>query len=353
MRFLTASGGSGSSSGGSGSAPPPGNIEVKVLGQSGKFFVGPEPVQSDPSSIVVTMDYLEEVDSSGSAVGTSGNVKHSFNSFASQSFNIEVSEESVPIGSDTAMAKNVSFTSQLSGLSSKLSVETLLLTDAGKVGPPNEEWDAKRGDLKWSITLHDWEFCNPCKKGQKDQIGAFVDLGIEVKGKNSATEKAGNSKSFDLGDNVTLDLSNQVRVDGVWQTMATGYPKVEVKGGKQLFIFRFPKFAVEAYYDPLLGTSSLEDDSGTDLPSLAGPSPSSDSPASQGTSPSSDSPASQGPSPSSSDSPQDPGDASPSSETNDPSPSTNIGRGEIDKGTNAQASTCAILAIAVAAILIV
>ena len=37
-------------------------------------------------AITVTMDALREVDASGNAVGTSGNPKHTFNTFASQAF---------------------------------------------------------------------------------------------------------------------------------------------------------------------------------------------------------------------------------------------------------------------------
>ena len=42
------------------------------------------------------------------------------------------------------------------------------------------------------------------------------------------------------------------RSDGLEVFMANGYPKVETKGSKKLYVFRIPKFTTKATYDPLL-----------------------------------------------------------------------------------------------------
>merc|ERR1719199_1075060 len=42
--------------------------------------------------------------------------------------------------------------------------------------------------------------------------------------------------------------------------MPEGYPKFELKGSKQSYTFRFPKFTDTAFYDPIVGFSSTEAD---------------------------------------------------------------------------------------------
>ena len=62
-----------------------GDVCVKVLGQSGKI-----DFTFDTTTVQLTMDSIQEVDSSGNVVGNTGSTKHSFNhwfnSFASQAF---------------------------------------------------------------------------------------------------------------------------------------------------------------------------------------------------------------------------------------------------------------------------
>ena len=51
-------------------------------------------------------------------------------------------------------------------------------------------------------------------------------------------------------------VSSKVNVDGVWKEMSSDYPKVETQDGKNLFIFRFPKFSSSVSYDPAIDMSS-------------------------------------------------------------------------------------------------
>ena len=53
--------------------------------------------------------------------------------------------------------------------------------------------------------------------------------------------------------------------------MVSPYPKVEVKGVKQLFIFRFPKFNTEAFYDPTMELSPKLIPTPTELSSTSKP----------------------------------------------------------------------------------
>ena len=58
-------------------------IAVKVLGQSGKVMISKA---NDSSRVTMEMDKIAEYSSNGTEVGKSGQVKHSFNTFASQEF---------------------------------------------------------------------------------------------------------------------------------------------------------------------------------------------------------------------------------------------------------------------------
>ena len=81
--------------------------------------------------------------------------------------------------------------------------------------------------------------------GEAGEAGTF-DAALEVKVKNK--------KKLDLGG-LDMHLSDQVKVDGVWTTMPTGYPKITAKGSSVSFTFRFARFAKAAKYDPLMSTS--------------------------------------------------------------------------------------------------
>jgi len=225
-----------------------GEMTVQVLGQSGKFKVYKTALGgADDKQVVVEMDALREVDSAGNEVGTSGSTKHSINSFASQSFTF-APVEAVALGNATA--NKVSFTSQISTVG-EIRVDTYIVSKDGYAGPQGEEWPVSPGDVKFNIAMPSWTWCNPCKQGNTNEVGAFIDLDVVIKGKADSAEK-GISQSYDLGGDAKLELTDKVMVDGSQTTMPEGYPKLSVVGGKQVFTFRFPKFTTSIEYDPLL-----------------------------------------------------------------------------------------------------
>jgi len=236
------------------------------MGQSGKFTVYPA-AKGEEKGIQVTMDAVREVDSAGNAVGTSGNTKHSLNTFASQQFTVHPTEMVEIKGKDntSVSAAKVAFDASINSGIGKIQVDTFVMTSGGKVGPPGETWAVKKGDLKWNIIISKWKFCgttgNACKKGQTDEIGRFIELDITVKGLKDASTK--NNKTVDLGG-TNLELSDQVRVDGGnWTKMTEKYPKITIRGSQTIITFRFPKFSENVFYDPLIGTSTMVDASGS------------------------------------------------------------------------------------------
>lgn len=227
---------------------------LKVMGQSGKFMFY-DSSESESSGITVTMDALKEVDSQGNEVGKSGSVKHSINSFASQSFTIEAKESGVDIG--TATADRVNFTSSVGSNTEtvgQLMVETYLMTENGTVGTDTESWDVDVGDLKWNIAFPEWKFCDPCGSGNKAETGAFLDLTITISGKGSSASKG--SGKVEIGGGAVLNLAQSVTIDEASVAMPSGYPKVEAQGSKTMITFRFPKFKTSALYDPTITGAS-------------------------------------------------------------------------------------------------
>jgi len=231
--------------------------QLKIMGQSGKFTL----YEATPDDgITVTMDALSELDAAGNEVGSGGAVKHSFNSFATQSFTIAEKESGVAIG--TATADRVNFTANIGSETDpvgKLKVETYLITENGTVGNGDESWEVVEGDLKWNIVFPQWKFCNPCTKGGTQETGNSLDLTITVSGQGAASDKG--SGKVSIGGGKTLNLASKVSIDGTNVDMPEGYPKTTVQGSKTMTTFRFPKFSESVVYDPTIGS---EGGSGTD-----------------------------------------------------------------------------------------
>jgi hypothetical protein len=240
-----------------------GGVLVDVQGQSGKFTVYKES-EGKANGIQVTMDALRELDSAGNAVGASGSTKHSINTFAAQAFTIAAPEDVNLVAGEldganasdasSVSATKISFSSPVSTIGT-IRIDTYIMKEAGNLGPPNETWAVSAGDMKWNIELSAWSWCG-CNKGQTQEVGDMIDVDVTVKGLFNAAQGA-SSKSVNLGGGVTMELSDQVNVDGTWAAMPTGYPRVTFQGSSTTLTFRFPKFAQKVTYDPAItGLSS-------------------------------------------------------------------------------------------------
>jgi hypothetical protein len=90
------------------------------------------------------MDALSEVDADGNAVGASGSVKHSINSFAPQAFEFAPQEE-VKIG--TASATKVSFSTPFKGTGCSFLGPMCTLEDA--IMGSHARWHQLLGLNRW------------------------------------------------------------------------------------------------------------------------------------------------------------------------------------------------------------
>lgn len=228
---------------------------MDVLGQSGKMTL-----TNGPNSVTVEMDSIYELDSAGSIIANTGpnSEKHSRQTFASVPFDIN----STPRRTDRygVPASAIDFSTTLVGGSS-LNITSLVFSHHGTIAPTqNESWTVAGGTVKFNLEISNWPFCsgeggNPCSGA----TGEYLEIGMVIKGAtDSALSADGSGKRFTLstdaayGNNVTLELSDEVWVGDRWIKMPTGFPSVSFQGSKQVFKFRLPRFAGTALYDPIV-----------------------------------------------------------------------------------------------------
>ena len=256
--------------------------EMCIRDRSGKMTLS-----NGPNEITVAMDYIQELDAAGAVVGNKGpnEGKHSRSTFANTEFTFEggyVSNEYI------VPSHAVDFKTVLVG-GSQLTVTTHIFEHDGVITPTaNESWTVGGGTVKFSIFVESWPFCSG-ESGQGNgataqqtacagDVGEFLEFGMEIKGSSDAALPAGR-KRYTLatnpatGANITLDLSDEVNINGVWVTMPEGYPKVVMRGAKQLYAFRFPRFNGSALYDPVVNGMEVPPPPSSPPPGLPPPSP--------------------------------------------------------------------------------
>ena len=256
-------------------APSQYTVGFDVIGNSGKF-----KVSTRLTNVTVAVDSLYEVDANGNPVGTSGASKHSIQTFANQEFQFGQSFEApydITVGGDGTgpNASILPFTSTVSDDIGTIRVETFIFKEHGTVttdGSEEETMSVTTGDFKWNIELSDWSFCGvdvECKQGQTEQVGAGIEVKMEMKGNGNAME-INDGRKVELGGGLEVFVSKMLYCDNEWLPMEAGYPLFTVQGSKQLWTLRFPRFISTCTYDPLLNTGAvLAEEAATSSPSLS------------------------------------------------------------------------------------
>jgi len=223
---------------------------VKQQGQSGKITIyDSDKGESDANQVQITMDFLYERDSNDNIVGLSGNPneKHSLQQFANQNFAFSGPTQTEYSGVDTDL---ISFTSPVYQAGT-IKIDMYIMKESGTITTSaGETFDVKEDDVKFNIELIDWKFCNPCADGTSNKI----DVGVSIKGKKDQASE-GSGSEYNLGGRVNLILSSKIVAgDNTIVNMPDGYPKTIDQGGKQLFVFRFPKVDGQSHYvyDPVV-----------------------------------------------------------------------------------------------------
>jgi len=230
-------------------------IEIKQEGQSGKVTIyNSARGMDDPNKVQVTMDFLYEVKADGTTVvGKTGNPnqKHSVETFANQNF--AFSGPTATVISDL-YADMISFSTAVYQAGT-LNIKMYIMKEAGTITTQGgETFEVKKNNVKFNVELVNWNWCNPCAEGT-DAISAFIDVGVSIKGRDDQASSQGEDE-YDLGGGVDLIMSSKIQAGQQVVDMPAGYPTTTTVGGKQLFVFRFPKVGSETnyIYDPVITT---------------------------------------------------------------------------------------------------
>lgn len=223
--------------------------------------------------ITVTMDYIHELDADGGIIGNGGpnSIKHSRNTFANTDFEFEPIRSSDDFG---VPSYAIDFKTTLVA-DSELLISTHIFKEDGTIFPTDSEsWDVGGGSVKFSVSVKSWPFCAGETGQSTDQgwacqgaTGEFLEFGMEIKGQESGATESG-AMTFSLatnpetGEDITLELSDEIYVGGEWLQMPEGYPKVITSNSKQIFVFRFPRFSGYALYDPVVNGMGVEEKTG-------------------------------------------------------------------------------------------
>ena len=207
---------------------------MKIQGQSGKMtFATSEPVGSAADRVQIQMASLQELAADGTVLGGGGNAKHSFNSFATQSFTFGNPEAStiagverdsagasglVPDSATGYTAKDynvtkVSFTSYLgagdSAADSKLLVDAIIFMEDATLQFQNPDGTyiypmIAKGTVKFNVAMSQWNWCaDNCKSA--DGVGDSVRLTIEMI--NQVTETSSETETTETTTNAATSNS--------------------------------------------------------------------------------------------------------------------------------------------------
>ena len=224
---------------------------IQVLGQSGKV-----KITRQNSTITMDFDSMYEKDSLDKIVGMQGSLqnKHGINSFATQNFVFGNKEDVVFQGISMV---SFTFESPINTVGT-LKVRVFISKSNGTIKNGNETYAIVEGDVKWNIEVPVWNFLAETE---------FLELNIIIKTINDDEKVTQNGDKFTIG---TMDLStsNNVLIDNVLQPMPNGFPKLSIQGNKQIFTFKFPKFATSMIYDPIFSNATPSENTTTEGLSL-------------------------------------------------------------------------------------
>lgn len=207
-----------------------GGIFMKIQGQSGKMtFATSEPIGSAPDRVQIEMSMLQELASDGTALGGGGNEKHSFNSFATQSFTFGSPVASTIAGVSSAgdngtaatpedySVTKVAFTSYLGGgnaaVDSKLEIESIIFMEDAILQFENPDGSyiypaIVAGTVKFNVLMSQWNWCeNDCKSsnGVGDSVRLTITMTNQITS-NSSDSSAGSACTDGCENGAVEDL---------------------------------------------------------------------------------------------------------------------------------------------------
>lgn len=203
---------------------------------------------SDPYAVAVTLNFLYEVTAEGKTI------EASLVDLESQIYTIKQSVGYF-FGESTIESRKVQLEATIDGVGSIALDAYVMLNDGNITTPGTESWAVSVGDVKFNVELSNWTFCgDPAPCGDSNETSAYADLAFTIQGNSETPQHSDNNALvFNLGGNVPLLLSSEVEVDAFMRDMPEGFPRAESSTSQgTVFMFRFPKFAEGASYDPII-----------------------------------------------------------------------------------------------------
>ena len=190
-----------------------GDLRVRVLGRSGTLLVWRHLSNGDQTMpIELVFEKLVEICDAYKPIAN-----HSFAAFTTQDFYFtEVTDSAVFFGdASNTWGRTFTYSSTLDGLLAKLTVAVYLVKEDVVCTVGNQTTNITKGQVKVSLKLDDWQWCAPCRIGDKKTRGAFVDLVVTVMSRATPEKKTAKkgqrtSSLYDLGAGDTMRLSNMV-----------------------------------------------------------------------------------------------------------------------------------------------
>jgi len=114
------------------------------------------------------------------------------------------------------------------------------------------------GNLKFTVSVYNWIWCNPCQNENKFETGDLLDYTFNVKVKNNAsvtlTSLGDEGMIAHVGSLYDMYLSNYVQITTDPQKMPVGYPLLNTQANNNYFTVRWWKEGgAPAYvYDPVI-----------------------------------------------------------------------------------------------------
>jgi len=193
-------------------------MSAKVLGQSGKvtLYKGSDTSRADRKAVEIDMDFIRELDANGAVIANLGAnaKKHGTNSFANTAFTFSSVKNEQVLGLNATV---IDFQVSMVAATATLKVKLVVFTERGVVTPTDTEaFPVAPGSSKFDIYVENWPFCDggvstgdqydACVTGGTALTGAFLDLGVTVKGSLLGAQCTGHARC----DAVTsLDTSTE------------------------------------------------------------------------------------------------------------------------------------------------
>lgn len=224
------------------------NPSMNISGNNGKVSINKTFPDGSTKTIFFNLYSLKELDANGHST------EHSITDFNKLN-NKSSSSKSEMVNSMKKSSYSFSAGNMLTNNDS-LSTSFLLYQSSSSSDDNNSQ-----GYFKFSFRIRDWPFCDSksncsgvtcCNKNKDDyQEGEYLDLEIDLQSSDWDTI-LDNSKITAFGSNISMLLSNEIKIDGSWTDMPSGYPKIIDNGGGKnaSIIFRIPRFSDKAEYDP-------------------------------------------------------------------------------------------------------